>query len=252
MGGRGCLSAKQHREQRQTPARSKTASLQLEKGARKTFPCLSPPFTSAWERETLAEVLTVPARRPRTRSRREGDRRKGREGAGVTGRAGGRGEGGAEKGRGGSGSASSGPRPTGYLGGRPLPLPVRRAQPPGAPRGCRKLGGRRLTTSEGADGPRRGGAGGGPPGAGPRVTWPRPPHVTATPRAPGRLPGEAASLVSLALCPWGCWPVAPGEAGWRSESSPQALRRVAVEPSGCRGSQSFVSQGTRDARGTHS
>lgn len=81
MGGRGCLSAKQHREQRQTPARRKTASLQLEKGARKTFPCLSPPFTSAWERETLAEVLTVPARRPRTRSRREGDREEGEGGS---------------------------------------------------------------------------------------------------------------------------------------------------------------------------
>lgn len=55
--------------------------------------------------------------------------------------------------------------------------------------------------SQRADGPRRGGAGGGAPGEGPRVTWPRPPHVTATPRARGRLPREAARLAPLALSP---------------------------------------------------
>lgn len=174
MGGRGCLSAKQHREQRQTSARSKTASLQLENGARKTFPSLSPPFTSSWERETLAEVLTVPARRPRPRSRREGDREEGKEGgSGSNGaRRPGRGEG--EQGRAG---AEAAPRararapPATWEAGRcrsPSAGPSRRER-----RGdVGSSAGGDAPASEGADGPRRGGAGGGAPGAGPRVTWP--------------------------------------------------------------------------------
>lgn len=120
-------------------------------------------------------------------------------------------------------SASSGPRPTGYLGGQPLPLAVCQAQPPGAPRGSRRLAGGRITGQPRGRGPAerrcgRRGARGGPAGS----------------------RGQAASRDANARA-------AGGLSGGLCRRTPQAGgASPALRPRG--GSQAFVPQGA-GARG---
>lgn len=151
-------------------------------------------------------------------------------GAGVTGPAARRGAQG-ERGRVGAeaASASSGPRPTGYLGGQPLPLAVCQAQPPGAPRGSRRLAGGRITGQPRGRGPAerrcgRRGARGGPAGSRGQAA-----SRDANARAAGGLSGGLCPRTPRVVC----------GAGWRRESRPPAPRRLAgFCPAGNRGARS--------------
>lgn len=161
--------------------------------------------------------------------------------------------GGGEAGREGEGRGRplrAGPATHPLPGGPPLPLAVRRAQPPGAPRDAESSAagdsqaGRHPAPPRGA---REAGR-----GAGPRGHVAGPPHVTPTPRAPGELPGGAAPLASQAVWLRARGPAASVEAG---RSGAQPAGSAAEGRGGAwwpRSSRPFVRRGTRDARGAGS